>query len=564
MDWSYRTVGGDVVVIFCVLGPLEVRTPAGDRIEPGAAKPAALLVTLLAETGQWVSAQRLIDAIWPARDAPPSADRNLKTYVWRLRKMLGGRVQSRPGAYRIVIAEDELDADLFTRRVNEADVLSARGAHELAARTYADAVALWRGTPFEETGTDQATAAVTRLSELRRHARQSWAAALLALDRRADAITLLRTLTAEDPLREHTWAALILALHADGRRAEALACYQQARATLIDELGVEPGPELVRAQSAVLGGTSGTVVDTLPRDLPDFVGRTAELAQVLDAAGPMPVVLVVGIGGVGKTALAVHAAHRLAPRYPDGRLFLNLREQDQPLPVEEALRRLLVAIGTPPDAVPDKLSDRISRWRAAIAQRRVLLVLDDAEDARSVLPLLPGGSGCCVLVTSRGRLPGLDGARVVPLDLPADAEAGALFRSMAGDARIGAEHGAVRDVVRACGNLPLAIRLAATQLQYRPLWTVSALAARVQVREAFDTAYDRLPITQRRLLAALPDDVTIPAVAKLAHVDRAEAARLLAELADQHLLTEATPGRYRPHPLLRRLPGPVAVLRGAS
>lgn len=487
-------------MIVCVLGPLEVFSPGGDRLELGAAKPAALLVALLAENNQWVSAQRLIDAIWPAQDAPPSADRNLKTYVWRLRKMLAGRVQSRPGAYRITVVGDELDADVFTRRISEADQELARGDNERAARTYADALAMWRGTPFEEIGTDQAMVAVTRLTELRGHAQESLAGALLALGRRAAAITLLRTLTAEDPLRENTWAALVLALHADGRRAEALACYRKARATLIDELGVEPGTELVRAQSIALG--SGSAVDTLPRDLPDFAGRTAELTHVLAAAGPTPVVLVVGDGGVGKTALAVHAAHRLAPRYPDGRLFLNLREDGRALPVAEALRRLLVAVGS---AVPDNLSDRVSRWRATVADRRILLVLDDAEDATTVLPLLPGGSGCCVLVTARVGLPGLDGARIVPLDLPTDAEAGALFRAMAG-AR-GAEDGAVREVVRACGNLPLAIRFAATQLQYRPLCTVAALAARLRdrgLRKAFGTAYERLPRAQQRLLADQP------------------------------------------------------------
>ncbi|HEX4225086.1 MAG TPA: AfsR/SARP family transcriptional regulator [Pseudonocardiaceae bacterium] len=446
--------------------------PEGTRIELGAPKPAALLVTLLSQANQWVSAERLIASIWPARDLPPSADRNLKTYVWRLRKLLPGRVQSRPGAYRITVAEGELDTDAFTALVGDADRRLAQGEPESAARTYAEAAALWRGTPFAEIQTE-----VGWLAELRRHARESLADALLATGRRAEAITLLRALTAEDPLREHTWSVLVLALNADGRRAEALACYQQARATLIDELGVEPDVELTRAQQLVLSGGAGTVAaaDTLPRDLPDFAGRTEETAAILAVARPdrraTPVVVVTGVGGVGKTALAVHAAHQLGSSYPDGRLFLSLREQGRSIGTGEALRRLLVAIGTPPGLVPDDLFDRVSRWRAAVADRRMLLVLDDAEDAASVLPLLPGGAGCCVVVTSRAGLPGLDGARVLALGLPSDAEAGALFVAMAGVY----EQGAVRAVVRACGNLPLAIRSAATRLQYRPLWTVEDL-----------------------------------------------------------------------------------------
>ena len=469
------------MVIFCVLGPLEVRGPAGERIELGAPKPVALLVTLLAAANQWVSADRLIAAIWPEHDAPPSADRNLKTYVWRLRKLLPGRVQSRPGAYRITVADGELDTDAFADLIDDADRRAAHGEHDHAARAYSAAGQLWRGTPFDEISTDQAAATTARLTELRRHARESLAAALLALGRRADAITLLRTLTAEDPLREHTWSALVLALHADGRRAEALACYRTARTTLIDELGVEPDTELTRAQQLVLTGTADqarTAPDTLPRDLADFTGRSTESAAILTAARPgrraTPVVLITGRPGIGKTSLAVHAAHRLGADYPDGRLFLSLREHGRPLTTEEALRRLLVALGTPPSAVPAELADRIARWRSAAASLRLLLVLDDAQDVRTLLPLVPGGSGCCVLVTSRAGLPGLDGACVVALDLPADPEADALFLSMVGPPR--GEPDAVREVVRACGNLPRAIRTAATRLQYEPLWTVEDLA----------------------------------------------------------------------------------------
>lgn len=563
--------------MFRVLGPLEVHTPGGDQVELGARKPTALLTTLLLQANAWVSAERLIAAIWPERAAPQSADRNLKTYVWRVRKLLPGRVESRPGAYRIVLAKGELDTDVFRDLVSRAD----REHGQSAVDSYTAALSLWRGTPFEEVGNDDAVAAAARLAELRRHAQESLAKALTATGRRAEAITLLRGLTADEPLRESTWANLVLALHADGRRAEALACYQRARTVLVEELGVEPGAELAGAQQQVLTGAPVlTSVDTLPRDLADFVGRARELAAVESACADRGIAVISGMAGVGKTALAVHAAHRLADEYPDGRLFVALREDGRPVGVAEALRRLLVASGVPPCDVPSELSDRVARWRAAVAGRRVLLVLDDVEDESEVVPLLPGAKGSCVLVTGRVSL---DGAVAVPLGLLPDVDACALFSAVAGPR----DPAAVLDVVRTCGNHPLAIRVAATRLVLRPLWTVGDLADRLRdpvtreselhngsrsVRASFEPAYLRLTPGARRLfdlLASAPERFDVSVAAAMAHVRRAEAERVLEQLVDVHLLAESAPGRFTMHPLVRDLARSthaqaVVPLRGAS
>jgi hypothetical protein len=447
--------------------------------------------------------------------------------------------------------------------------------------SYTHALALWRGTPFEEVANDEAFAAASRLAELRRHAQESLARSLTAAGRRAEAITLLRGLTTDEPLRESTWASLVLALHADGRRAEALSCYQQARTVLVDELGVEPGAELAAAQQQVLTGAPVlTAVNTLPRDLPDFVGRERELSAVLSACADGRLVLISGMAGIGKTALAVHAAHRLAESYPDGRLFVSLREDGLPVGPAEALRRLLVSLGVAPRDVPDALPDRVARWRAALAGRRVLVVLDDADDESDVLPLLPGGQGCSVLVTGTAAV---DGASLVPLTLMPDRDAAALFTAIAGPR----DPSLVLDVVHSCGNLPLAVRVAAARLVQRPLWTVADLADRLRdphsrdeelhrngrsVRARFEPAYRRLPPAHRHLfdlLAGAPDRVDASTAAALAHVRRAEATRMLDRLADEHLLTEAAPGRFTMHPLVRDLArathSPAVVpLRGAS
>jgi DNA-binding SARP family transcriptional activator len=561
--------------MFRVLGPLEVHSPGGDGVELGARKPTALLTTLLLQANAWVSAERLIAAIWPERDAPQSADRNLKTYVWRVRKLLPGRVESRPGAYRIVVAKGELDTDVFRDLVAQGD----REHGQSAVDTYLRALGLWRGTPFEEVGNDEAFAAASRLAELRRHAQESLAGALIAVGRRAEAITLLRGLTADEPLRESTWANLVLALHADGRRAEALGCYQQARTVLVDELGVEPGAELASAQQQVLTGAPVlAAVDTLPRDLPDFVGRSRELSALLSACTERGLVLVSGMAGVGKTALAVHAAHKLGEEYPDGRLFVGLREDGAPIGASEALRRLLVALGVAPRDVPEALPDRVARWRAALAGRRVLVVLDDAED--DIVPLVPGDQGCCVLVTGNTSV---DGAAVVPLGLMPDSDAGDLFVAVAGPR----DPEAVLNIVRSCGNLPLALRAAASRLVQRPLWSAADLADRLRdplgrdeelhrggrsVRARFEPAYHRLPVAHRRLfdvLASAPDRIDAPTAAALAHVRRAEVERMLDRLADEHLLVESAPGRFTMHPLVRDLAraahAPSLVpLRGAS
>ncbi|HEX4816258.1 MAG TPA: BTAD domain-containing putative transcriptional regulator, partial [Nonomuraea sp.] len=313
----------------------------------------------------------------------------------------------------------------------------------------------------------------------------------------------------------------------------------------------------------------------LPADVTDFVGRADELA-LLDGpveAHPEMITLVEGMVGVGKTALAVHAAHRLAASFPDGQLFVSLHGHSadrEPVRPQEALRRMLSALGVPVSHIPHPAEDQAGLLRSLLADRRVLIVLDDAADENQVLPLLPGTRGCRVLVTSRRRLAGLDGTRTVSLDVLPTADAITLFTRAAGPRRVTGTPAQLLRTVRRCGLLPLAIRLAATRLSCHPTWDVARLLARLtepyqrltelavgsrSLAAAVDQSYRRLPEDQRRAYRLLGSrttaDISAAAAAALLHTDVLAAERLLEQLAEAHLLREPAPGLYRMHELLR-------------
>ncbi len=318
----------------------------------------------------------------------------------------------------------------------------------------------------------------------------------------------------------------------------------------------------------------------LPADLADFTGRAvlvAELAGLLEVAGdsqgPGAVVVsaVAGAGGIGKSALAVHVAHRVASRFAGGQLYLNLRGSSaQPVAPGEALARLLRDLGADPAGVPAEEGERAARYRSLLAGRRLLILLDDARDAAQVRPLLPGTAGCAVLVTSRGSLADLESARLLDLDVLPPDEALALFTRIAGRARVAAEPGAAAEVLAACGGLPLAIRIAAARLAARPGWSVASLAVRLgdarqrldelqagdlAVRASFMVSYANLPPGPGRAFRMLGlaegPDISLPAAAALLGVPRRQAEQTLELLVDAHLLQSAMPGRYRFHDLLR-------------
>jgi DNA-binding SARP family transcriptional activator len=467
-------------MFFRVLGPLETCSP-GRESRRSARKPATLLVRLLAAAGEWVSWEKLIDAIWYGQVPPVSARSNIKSYVWQLRRDLppaagGPRIEYRAGAYRVRVDTGELDVDWFEQYVADARRAMVNGDLADAVQHLTKGLALWRGGPFPELPAETALPLVANLTEMRCEAREMLADALAGQSRYQEAIADLRELTIEDPLREGPWARLVRTLHRAGRRSEALVTYEHARAVLADELGVEPGPELVSARREALAERQVRPRRELPRDVPDFTGRTDEVARLVElsrtAATSVPVAVIDGIPGVGKTALAVHVAHRIAERFPDGQLFLDLGQGT--MTAGKTLARLLRTIGVPDSAIPATTSERAAMWRAELAVRRLLLVLDDGASAGHIEPLLPGSPGCMVLVTTRTRplrLPAVDIVSLGPLGFEHAAE---LFLAGAGDRRMGTVH----DVVHLCGGVPAAIRSAATDFWIRPKWTGQHVSGR--------------------------------------------------------------------------------------
>ncbi|WP_143268797.1 AfsR/SARP family transcriptional regulator [Amycolatopsis vastitatis] len=472
------------MVLFQVLGPLEVRGRDGLACRLGGGKPVAVLAALLVRPNGWVAVDRLIEATWPEQDAPASAEANLKTYLWRLRRLLprhddGARIESRPGAYRLRVAPGELDAQCAAEAADAARHALAEGAAATAFELATEALGRWCGRPYEGLGLDLGDA-VAKLDDLRRELWACLAEAQLELGRPADAVTTLRSLTSDDPLREDAWARLVRAWHVLGRPAQALAAYHEARRVLAAELGVRPGPELADAFRAMHGGARPAERPPrreLPRDTPLFTGRGREL-EILDVActGNPRVAVVTGPAGAGKTALAVHAAHRLAARFPDGQFSVDLRgAAGSPVPAATVLARLLHSIGIPPALVPADVDERAALWRSELAFRRVLLLFDDVADAAQVEPLLPATGSSAVLITGRTGDLHVDGAVHVRLGPLPPAEAATLFRAVAGERGAGADEPVVAATVRRCHGLPGALREAAAASgtpAVHPLWTI--------------------------------------------------------------------------------------------
>ncbi|MFE9207271.1 BTAD domain-containing putative transcriptional regulator [Micromonospora sp. NPDC007230] len=561
------------MALFHVLGPLEVHSRPGQQL--GAGKPATLLAALLVQPNAWVAVDHLLECTWQEQAAPSSAEANLKTYVWRLRRLLpdhdgGPRIDSRRGAYRLRVGPGELDAHQAAELAAQARVTATNGDSARALALVEQALGLWRGRPFA--GFDAATSAdvVDRLDELHLDLRECQAKLQLALGRAEAAIGTLRTVTTTDPLREGAWAHLVRALHVTGARAAALAAYRQAGEVLATELGVEPGPALTEAYRRAGGAARpGRTRRELPRDVP-LIGRADELAAVRRAAGgSAPVVLVDGMVGVGKTAFAVHAAHRLAARYPDGQFFVRLPLTPRPsgsAKLVDVLGRLLRGIGVRGTDLPGDLDERSALWRSELAGRRVLLVLDDVPDAAHLAPLLPSGAGCLTVVTTRNRGWHPDDAARITLRPLGEEEATALFRAAAGGRATGLQRTAVAAVVRRCGGLPAALRDAAARLRTRPHWTIRTLVEELDdepcqvlsdvMRRSVTTARDGLSgheLAAWYALSELPDEFGCGAAARVigATVDAARSA--LEVLVDRGLLEFVSADRYRSHVLIRRL-----------
>ncbi|HET9380478.1 MAG TPA: BTAD domain-containing putative transcriptional regulator [Streptomyces sp.] len=574
-----------------VLGP--VRAWHGDKpLSTGSPQQRALLAALLLREGRTATAAELIDALW-GEEPPSQALATVRTYASRLRKVLGpGLLVSESGGYA-VRGLGERTLDLAEAQDLAAGAEKARGAGDLgrAREALGRALALWDGETLAGVPGPYAEAQRVRLEEWRLQLLESRLDMDLEQGAHAEAVSELTALTAAHPLRERLRELLMLALYRSGRQAEALAVYADTRRLLADELGVDPRPGLrelqqgiLRADPALAGPPAPAPEPArapvrpaqLPATIQDFTGRSslvAELGEVLASAKGrvMAVSALAGIGGVGKTTLAVHVAHRARTAFPDGQLYVDLQGAGaRSAEPETVLGSFLRALGTADSAIPDSLEERAALYRSVLDGRRVLVLLDNARDAAQVRPLLPGTEGCAALVTSRVRMVGLAGAHLIDLDVMSPEEALALFTKIVGEDRVASEREAALDVVAACGFLPLAIRIAASRLAARRTWTVSVLAAKLAderrrldelqagdlaVKATFELGYGQLEPAQARAfrLLGLPDgpDISVAAAAAVLDLPAEDTEDLLESLVDTSLLESAAPGRYRLHDLVR-------------
>ncbi|MFJ6671085.1 BTAD domain-containing putative transcriptional regulator [Actinosynnema sp. NPDC091369] len=562
------------VTRFAVLGPLEVWRGDEPVVVP-AGRGRALLAALLLRAGQVVTVDELVERLWDGAQPNPQRTRaTLHMVVARLRQALGDPtvVRTVTHGYLVDVAPGALDLHEFRD-------LAGRGR-------YAEALALWRGTPLSDVRSDVLHAEeVAPLLEERLTVLERRIEADLEAGRAAELVPELRSLTREHPLRERFWAMLVHALHRSGRTAEALAAYQEVRVLLAEELGAEPGEQLREAHRLALGAAPeppGRVgaPRQLPADVRSFTGRRDEVAaldRLAAHARAATSVAITGMGGLGKTALAVHWAHRVAADFPDGQLMINLRGYDPdfpPLTPEQALTQLLGGLGVPAERVPAALDEQVALYRSVLADRRILVVLDNVADVAQVRPLLPPGAGNFAVLTGRNDLRGLvalDDAVLVRLDGLAPAEAVDLLRRVLGPGRVDAEPDAVAELVDVCAGLPLALRVAAATLAGEPRGVADYVAAvkagdplaeleipgdpASAVISTFRLSYRALtPAAQRlfRLLGVAPcRDFTVETAAALAGVGPVEARRALGELLRAHLLEQPRTGRFALHDLLR-------------
>ncbi len=557
---------------FCLLGPLTVRCAgAVVRIPPG--KQRALLAALLLNAGRVVSLDELAETLWGAQP-PPSARVSAQNYVMRLRKTLSvaGRplINTQPGGYLISVDAGELDATRFEELLGAAWEAARNRSWETTAGQARAALALWRGEPLADVGSELLShREAPRLTEMRLQALETRIDADLHLGRHTEVIAELRGLVTAHPMREQLHALLMLALYRDSRQGDALAAYRHARSVLIEELGIEPGPDLRELHQRILasdpglspaelavGGPARTAeeqsIQVAPRQLPigvaHFVGREAELAALsgLLAGGAAPPGIAVisaigGMAGVGKTALAVHWAHQVAGQFPDGQLYVNLRgfgPSGEPVSPEGAIRGFLGALGVAAQRIPPDPQAQAGLYRSLLADRQMLIILDNARDEDQVRPLLPASPACLVVVTSRTELAGLiaaEGAQPVNLDVLTDAEAQQLLAHRLGGQRVAAEPDAVGELTG--------------------LDALDAGDSTTSVQAVFSWSYQRLTLIAARMFRLLGlhpgTDITEPAAASLAGVHAGQARGLLRELARANLLAELAPGRYAFHDLLR-------------
>ncbi|HCT81532.1 MAG TPA: hypothetical protein DGT23_34160, partial [Micromonosporaceae bacterium] len=583
-------------LVIQLLGPLAVSVD-GTSVQLRPRRLRTLAVVLAMSAGRSVSVDQLAYALWDG-ELPEDVRSSVQNHVWRLRNLLGAEVIGTSSAgYQLRMDADDVDALRFSRLLDAALETSNEAAER---ELLTAALGLWRGNPFEDVPSEwleqfeaprlveRYLTAVERSADLRQAENSG----------RSDVVPQLRQLAARHPLRESLWRRLLVALDKDGRPAEALDLYETIRTRIAEELGVDPGQELQEVYADLLARTTqdfahGAVsasFPVLPRQLPadidGFAGREAALSALDGLLGdaddpdgrPVVITAIGGTAGVGKTSLAVHWAHRVAHRFPDGHLYVNLRGYDQSGQVAtatEAVRGFLDALHMPTSQIPATLDAQVGLYRSLLAGKRILVVLDNARDSEQVRPLLPGAPGCLAVVTSRDPLISLlaaEGAHPIALDLLSADDSRLLLARRLGVERVAAEPRAVDDIIVACARLPLALAILAARASTQSTFPLTQLAAELNssrgpldalsggdavtnVRSVFSWSYRTLsPEAARlfRLLGLNPgSEFAAPAAASVAGIPLSQIGLALAELTRARMVTEHAYGRYGLHDLLR-------------
>jgi DNA-binding SARP family transcriptional activator/tetratricopeptide (TPR) repeat protein len=569
-----------MTVEFRLLGDVAMCV-GGRHVDVGHARQRCVLAALLVDANRVVPVPTLADRVWAGH--PPQSARNaLSGYVSRLRRLVTSSGEARlvrqPSGYLLTVEPTAVDLHRFRHLI--ALARSAPDGSE-ALTLLTEALRLWRGDAFADLDTPWLNGVRDALDAERLAAELDRNDLALDLGRHASLLPELTARAATDPLDERLAAQLMLALYRNGRQADALHHYDGLRLRLAEELGADPCPSVRQLHQRILAADPALTVATgstepVPRQLPAppaaFTGRAGELERLhavlpADAPSTVEIAVVSGTPGVGKTALALHWAHRVAPRFPDGQLYVNLRGFDPAgsvLGPAAAVRGFLEAFGVPPRSIPAGIDGQAALWRSTLAGKRVLVVLDNARDVEQVRPLLPGTPGCLVVVTSRNRLSGLiadHGAHPITLGLLGHGEARDLLAARVGIHRVTAEPGAVDEIIARCARLPLALTVTAARAATHPGSPLADLAAELtsadslaDLRAVFSWSYRTLSPAAARLFRLLGlhvgPELTAQAAASLAGLPVVDVRPLLAELADTHLVTEHTPGHFTMHDLL--------------
>lgn len=580
-----------------LLGPMSIKV-SGTPIEIRAQKVRIIAASLLLRPNSVVSIDEIVDRVWD-EEVPGDVRRAIHTYVNRLRSAFGPAsdlIQTAATGYRITLPPRSVDLERWRDHIATAREARAGGDLMAEAGSLRDGLALWRGRALMDVQSSVLHLhVVLQLEEERLQVIERLNDVELELGGAGDLVGRLRRLTSEHPLREPFWHQLMLAQYRSNGQAAALQTYSTVSAHLREELGIDPGERLQELHRRILTANPDILPVRplavavrhpqppfqVPPDVADFVGReelTSEICDLLSLqTGNPQIVLLTGPPGVGKTALAIHVAHALRVRFPDGQLYVNLRGSSSSPRVssQEALDRCLCALGVTANAIPVDLDERCALLRSLLIDRRALIVLDDVANAEQARPLLPGGPDCKVVVTSQNNLYGLialDGAHRVPVDVVSPSDAVALLDRIIRGQRVAAEPRAAAELAGVCGYLPLALRIVATKLAAAPQQTiVSALRQLTvgnrltamaidgeedaDVLRAFEVSFQRLEPELARLFCLL-SQVPGPsfdkyAAANLTAATPEDAQRMLERLAATNLIYSYTADYYQFYDLIR-------------